>query len=137
MAAQEGASVIAWQAELEVGDPELDAQHRKLVGLVNAVYAAHVGASTEELVTALHALISATAEHFMYEEGLMARSGYAQSSAHSEHHSALLAQMHRFSDALTVGHYDGNSAKALAFLDGWLASHIRSFDRDLARHLSA
>jgi hemerythrin len=128
--------MIAWQSELEVGDAELDTQHKRLVGLVNSVYAAHVGASTEELVTALHALIDATAEHFMYEEHLMAKIGYPNAAEHGEHHSALLAQMHRFSDALTVGRYDGNSGKALAFLDGWLTSHTRSFDRDLARHLA-
>lgn len=128
--------MIVWQAQLELGNPELDAQHKRLVGLVNSVYAAHVGASTEELVTAFHALIDATAEHFMYEEQLMAKSAYPHAKEHGEHHSALLAQMHRFSDALTVGRYAGNSAKALSFLDGWLTSHVRSFDRELARHLS-
>lgn len=125
--------MIAWDERLECGHPVLDSQHKALVDRANRLIEAHRSGSQDQLLADLRALIDTTAEHFVYEEQVMAETNYGKTALHSEHHSQALAQLNRFSDRMLRGHKIGDSS-VLVFLKGWLEKH-NDFDRDFAAHL--
>jgi hemerythrin-like metal-binding protein len=129
--------MIHWEATLALGHEELDTQHRELLRLANQLLAAHQGRTAQDLPAAIRALINYSAEHFLYEERLMAESGYAKAELHSEHHGIVLSRLHRFSEGL-LRHDGAQTGERVAqFLKNWIVSHLTCFDRDLARHLAA
>jgi hemerythrin len=130
----ERSTVIQWEAKLALGHEELDTQHRELLRLANQVLAAHQAG--RELPQAIRALINFSAEHFLYEERLMAESGYAKTDLHSEHHGIVLSRLHRFCEGLLRQGGVPAGENVAQFLQNWVVSHLTCFDRDLAHHLA-
>jgi hemerythrin HHE cation binding domain-containing protein len=60
-------SPLAWNVGFALGHPELDAQHRRLVVLINDVISAVEQKAHEKVPDLLNALASAAAEHFQAE----------------------------------------------------------------------
>ncbi len=60
-------SPLAWNIGFALGHPELDAQHRQLVVLINDVISAVEQKALEKLPALMNALAAAAAEHFQAE----------------------------------------------------------------------
>lgn len=119
-------------ASVDLGVPEMDAEHREQVLWMNRLGAAIArGASAEEIAVDLDALIGYLEAHFMSEQAMMREHGYPAFREHRIAHDeaiallALLRERHAARDA-------GALEELLSALSGWLVGHIHSADRDLA-----
>ena len=121
---------IEWQDSYSLGDAEIDAQHRTLFGLVNALLAATEKSHLTDAVANLH---EHTRDHFKHEEALMCNSGYPGLQAHVEQHNTLLAKLENASEL--IANYSLNVANLESFLAAWLIKHMETLDASLVNHL--
>ena len=121
---------INWSPALSVGIPTIDAQHQKLVALVNTLYEAmSAGKGNDVIGHVIQELTEYTRTHFSYEEGLFAMHGYPNAEAHIAEHKALLADVAELHARFKRG--EKISAVSVGtFLKNWLAKHIQGADRD-------
>jgi hemerythrin len=105
-----------------------------MVNASNRLYAALRAGLRESALAQLRELTAITTEHFVFEELLMAQTSYPNALAHTEHHSEALAELERFFHrALREDLRD--PYEVLAFLRGWLDSHLLTFDREFVQFL--
>jgi hemerythrin len=116
---------------MEVGQAVIDADHRRLVDLINGVEAALVAESCthRELKASLEALHGYTREHFEREESLMSSVRYADLPGHRVHHRALRRQLVELTAAFErVKAQDdvsqGDRGRLIHLLREWLLSHV-------------
>jgi hemerythrin len=126
---------MEWQQRLEVGHPQIDADHRTLVDALNQLHAAvDQGKDKEEVVRTLNFLRDYTVTHFSAEEALMLKHGYPKASMHLAAHSDLLMQVSDF-----IANYRAGTIvsipEMLTFLEAWLIEHIQVKDKELGGFL--
>ena len=136
--AQENASgrnvALAWSPRLMVGEPSIDAQHQRLVGLFNDLNdALHNGSSPDRIAKVLNELLEYTQFHFAHEADLMRRSGYPETKQHLAMHDDLVAKAVAYRQRFERGEAIG--ADLVRFVREWLTEHILKSDRKLADHL--
>lgn len=122
-------TLMAWSAELELGLPLIDAQHRVLVDLANALHEG-IDAAAHDLLRireTLESLIDYVHSHFLMEEALCRRLGYPQSELREEEHSGLTDTLAELLARIEGREPVGDAA--LAFLKDWLVHHICVVDR--------
>ncbi len=127
--------LITWEQRLELGNAELDAEHRKLVDLVNQLAKGIVEKmSRESYESLLDQLLAQAQAHFAHEEALMARNAYPLAEEHRSEHQRLVRdfQEHR----KKFGRTGDPSVSLLYFFDQWLTRHIVGLDRDLIAFLA-
>ena len=123
---------LAWTENLSVGVFNLDAQHKRLIELVNQLHDAMVaGQGRTVLQPILNGLVKYTATHFASEEKYMEQTEYTETNAHkSEHHKftrAVLDFKQRYDTGQTM-----LTVEVMMFLKSWLVSHIQGSDRKYA-----
>lgn len=122
---------IEWTEELELGHAEIDAQHRRIVEILNCLHAAaakhRAGAAENALLDELVRLVD---EHFRTEEAMMRSARYAGYETHREAHEILRHSVVDLRDSLFREHAS-ISLKTLNFLKRWLYDHMRHTDCDL------
>jgi hemerythrin-like metal-binding protein len=116
---------------MSVGVPEIDADHKTLVGLINNLH--HAIGDDEEYATlgsVLKALEDYAAHHFAREERMMEAAAYPAIGNHVAAHQNLAAQVlelkHRYDHDRTAV----RAKDCLSFLNKWLVEHICSTDMD-------
>ena len=121
---------IVWTAALEIGHPEIDADHRAMVSLLNQVQTASRRSDLREVRSMLRALESLTRDHFAREERLMRDIRYEMAARHQKEHIRLFDEIRAQIDDLNDGI---TSAVAIAqFIRRWLMDHVETSDRLLA-----
>ena len=74
--------LMEWNEKLAVGVALLDADHHKMVGMINDLYdAIKTGNSKEVLGLILDRLVNYTRFHFSHEEQFFARTNYPEAAA--------------------------------------------------------
>jgi hemerythrin len=131
----DGMADMQWGPALELGHPQIDADHRSLVETLNRLRAAlHQDPGQEEIQAVLVFLRDYAVSHFATEEGLMLQHGFPGAPAHFAAHADLVMQM---SDL--VADFRSGEARLtetlLAFLESWLVEHIQGMDRELGGFL--
>jgi hemerythrin-like metal-binding protein len=121
--------------DLQLRHEALDHHHKEMFEVAHRLYGAQRAGEKEAVLAHLHKLLSASAEHFVFEEHLMAQTRYPDAALHAEHHGEILAQLERFFDRALAGNLDG-AEDVLAFVTGWLTSHLLTFDRSLAEFMA-
>ena len=125
-----------WSADLSVGNPMMDEDHRHLVLLVNELdHAVRTGRRAETRFDILHDVVLFSGQHFCREERLMRQSGYPGMSEHKRAHDALIRDLREFVRAFEGGEID-ISADTVTWLKTWVSGHILGADRALAAYLS-
>lgn len=130
-------ALLVWNPGWETGDPEIDRQHRTLLGHIEKLFQALVlRQEPGEVAKALAFLSGYVDEHFRMEEELMELSAYPDLGRHRVIHNDLRAQVAELvekqaKDPAAV------SDQVIEFLSDWLLSHIDGHDRALAAHLRA
>ncbi len=126
-----------WTDDLYTGSRMIDGDHRKLISLVNALFATmESGRCDERMSKAMNDLIAYTGEHFGREETEMAGIQYVAALAHKSEHTKLLRQLIELKEMLDAGGIINIPAVA-DFLSQWLRDHILTADMKLARALKA
>ncbi len=127
--------IFPWDDNFNTGLPTIDAQHRKLVRLLNDL-AGHVAFQADELM--LDRLFDALAEyavyHFESEEAIWR--AYLLDDVgeitHRQTHASFVDDVVRMRQGLASRPWLEVAEETLGFLARWLASHILETDRYMA-----
>jgi hemerythrin-like metal-binding protein len=126
--------LIQWDESLSVGVEKLDAQHRRLAEMANALYEAVTAGNSREIVAELVArLTDYLREHFATEEGFMAAHGYPGAEGHKEQHAFFTRNVFDF-EVAALDSYTPFAA-TFEFLRAWLADHTLDADKRLGAFL--
>jgi hemerythrin-like metal-binding protein len=126
---------IAWSSSLEVGVRVIDAQHMRLVAMINNLHDAVLfGGGRREAIRILEELLGYTQHHFAMEERLMEQHAYPGLSVHRREHATLAAGVQEFQRRYESGGTQ-DSQELQEFLRGWLVHHLMGPDRHLGAFL--
>jgi hemerythrin-like metal-binding protein len=121
--------LFVWNSSFETGVSEMDAQHVKLVGMVNDLYRAMRQQKAKEVMNGIvDGLISYTAKHFKDEEAVMERASYPDIAKHKEIHVSLVNKVLEVQKNLHSGQ-GAVGMDLLNFLKDWLVKHIKGTDK--------
>lgn len=130
-----------WDESFLTGIPEVDAQHRRLVGLINnlddlLVHRSDDSAAAVDAVS--RELTEYTRYHFEAEESFMAQIGVdpRHVGPHRAAHQRFIAELAQMGEAVGKAKLDA-CEKILRFLTHWLAHHILGTDQAMARQIVA
>jgi hemerythrin-like metal-binding protein len=122
---------------LQIGYGDIDAQHKRLVELVNQLDdAMRAGKGREVVGKVLTDLVEYTVFHFAFEERLMDQYGIASTAAHKGEHKKLVADVGAFKTKFENGSA-AVTTELMSFLRDWLSNHILRTDKALAKELLA
>lgn len=128
-------SLIEWKPEYNLGVPDVDHEHRELVGLINALHdrlqRGRDAPVVLEFLGELYAMISA---HFALEERVMRDAGYDEYQDHKNDHERLLDDIRDLMDDFEDGlHVDIDEFSGR--LEHWFSEHFRTKDARLHRKI--
>jgi hemerythrin len=131
---------IAWTDNLLVGDETIDADHRRLIELINELDAAAAAAPIDcrRAGRALDGLAAFTAEHFAREEALQRAVGLPGRDAHRQKHRMMLQRLDALSDHFRRSDDDVRATMVRGLADPigtWLADHIAKSDVKLRAYV--
>ncbi|WP_319471228.1 bacteriohemerythrin [uncultured Pseudodesulfovibrio sp.] len=122
--------MIDWTDVLDIGLPEIDRQHRKLISLSNSlIQAMTIGKGKNVLSEFFEELKAYTVYHFHDEEKYMQDIGYPQFEQHRKAHGELIRQVDDFRTGLMAGEVTPD--QALDFINGWIINHIMNMDSQI------
>jgi len=122
-------ALIAWDDSLSVNIQLIDRQHRKLVDMINELFAAlRAGRGNEMLAPILDSLVSYTCQHFAEEERMMEAHGYPGLADQQSAHRQLVQRVSEFQQKLRQGQ-ETFSSDLFNFLKSWLLQHIKEEDK--------
>ncbi len=136
------AEYIAWNATFSVGEPLLDAQHKKLIGIINnladcqrlKLNSPEAGAQSEARKTfheALAKMFEYTQVHFATEEAHMRKIGFVGINEHHSEHASFIEKLGEFSILAAEGEMD--MVMVHRYLKTWLFEHILTSDMQYCR----
>ena len=127
--------LIEWKDEFSVGVPDVDHEHRQLVGLINELHAALSAKDPDftvmDFLGEIYAHVSA---HFALEEKIMRERNYDQFEDHKRDHERLLDELRDIMDNYEENAYFSD-AEFAAHVEHWFSEHFRTRDARLHRHL--
>ncbi|MEI7596451.1 MAG: bacteriohemerythrin [Bacteroidota bacterium] len=129
-AAKSTDKLMTWSdSDFSVKVEEIDAQHKKLVDLINDLYSAfQKGQAKNILGDILNELINYTANHFATEEKYFAQFAYPEAEIHIDLHKKLVESVLAFKADFETGKATV-SYDLMNFLKDWLVGHIQGTDR--------
>jgi hemerythrin len=122
---------IQWSPSFSVGQPILDADHRKLIDILNQIYDAWTSgdSSTIELGKLFDDLLDYTDVHFSREEAKLSSRDYDDLDRHHAAHERLRELVHAFRSRHLAGQQADTMTEEMAkFLKSWLVNHILEED---------
>jgi hemerythrin len=129
-------SLIRWKEEYSVKVPEIDEQHKRLIGLMNQLAdAMSVGKGRDVLNAVLAELMNYTEYHFEAEEKLFRDYGYPEHERHSQAHDELRTKARELKAAFDRGETK-LSVDVMLFLSNWLNRHILDEDKRYESYLA-
>ena len=129
--------LMNWNPKMSVGVQMLDADHQKLVGMVNDLYdGIQGGHGKESLGKILDELIGYTKVHFGHEEKFFAQTNYPDSAAHKKLHDDLCKQVLDVQAKFKSGATATLSLEVMNFLKNWLVNHIQGEDKKYGPYLN-
>ncbi len=132
---REKSQYVTWKDVYSVGIEAIDADHQKLLHLVNQFQTAVYYRTGEEFEQeALDELVNYTKTHFKREEQLLIEHDYPELEAHIVEHQSMLKQV----DDL-MSSYSEDRRKTMQqgadFLRNWLINHINGTDQEYSQFL--
>jgi hemerythrin len=129
--------VFRWTSSLEIGVPEIDAQHRSLFERADQFATAVQVKRPMDRLEELFAFLAAYAlEHFAAEERYMREVGYPQLPRHIQEHAQFKRQL---ASLVPQWSMEGDSQALLmallGFLKSWLPEHIAGSDQRIGEYV--
>ena len=116
---------LTWHNELDTGIEVIDAQHRRIVELINRLHEIQ-GQDRKAVGVVIEELIDYTASHFAFEESLMEEAGYQFGRAHKRIHDLFVKRVYDCRARYAAGEDIAGELQEL--LSRWLFSHIKEED---------
>jgi len=131
-----------WTQCFETGLPTVDAQHQKLVDVINRfgnLLMESKDSSIDEIETVFGELASYAQYHFQEEEALMVEAELNPSyiEEHRNEHAKFIRDVTSWHDTLSADNRERDDKALLDFLTNWLAYHILGSDQLMACLMSA
>ena len=124
--------IIEWRKDFETGVPDVDHEHRELVGLINALGdQVEARASRQQIQKFLGEVFARIAAHFALEESIMRKHGYDEYEDHKAEHERLLDEIR---DIMDEAEADYSSALSTTVAE-WFINHFKSKDARLHKKL--
>lgn len=128
--------MASWSADLELGNPTMDDDHKQLVMLVNELqYSVDTNRRRDVIRAQLEDLMTVADRHFCHEERMMRQAGYPEFRRHKKIHDDLTRDLHTLMRQIASGEGEFTHT-TVEWLKGWVGSHIRGEDRQLAQFLA-
>jgi len=128
--------LFTWNDSYSVGVMDIDAQHKRLVELVNELHdAMSLGKGRDTVGKTLDGLIDYTRTHFAFEEKLMAVHTYPAAAQHKIEHESLTRQVVELQGKFLTGQATV-TLTVMKFLKDWLSNHILSVDKKFGAYLN-
>ena len=126
--------LIPFTDEMLLAIPEIDAQHRHFVGLLNQLYhAVTIASPASEVEEIIQSLVGYAVFHFTTEEALMTKFSFPQIAEHKQIHLELKATLLSKIDAYHEKGAD-ELMGILDFLEDWLVRHLELEDSKYAAY---
>ncbi len=127
-------TLVTWSKDLEFGVPHIDDEHRRLMDLVNRVYAAVKSEQDGKILTAaFEELRRYASQHFREEEEHMARIGFPGADVHRREHQVFIARLDGLAESFRTNKGAGG-IDVISLLGSWWQNHIRNSDAAVARY---
>lgn len=118
-----------WDKELDVGVEAMNAQHQKLIGLMEEIYQLNSqGAPKAEIEQALDVMAAFAVRHFEDEEAYMQSVGFPTLEAHRQLHINLRTELTQQITDFKQKDVPTLTETFMVFLKFWLSTHIRGID---------
>jgi len=128
--------IVEWKDRLSIGVPEIDAEHRYLIALVNNLFEKYHSNKLEaNLAKVFVHLINYTNKHFKNEESLMRAAGYPFLEEHKRQHEILEDTTSDLAEMFLSGEQN-ISLDTVKFLKNWVIDHVLLEDKKLAAFLA-
>ena len=122
---------ISWNPAFETGHARIDAEHRRLVAILNDLAeAVETGRGEAVLAAVLTRLQQYCSHHFANEEAYMEEVGYEHIDHHRKLHTHLAETVAAYRHRLETGERI-RPIEILNFLSDWLVNHIQKEDRKI------
>jgi len=129
---------MVWNDRIGVGVEDVDADHKKLIAMINELYDAILaGSGRKKLSALLDRLVDYTRYHFAREEELFARTGYPDAAAHKQQHEEMAKWINTAWHRYRNSNIAAPSFEVMNYLKDWLFDHILGSDRKFAPHMKA
>ncbi|MBU1425092.1 MAG: hemerythrin family protein [Gammaproteobacteria bacterium] len=93
---------LEWKDGLSVYIPEIDAEHREFIRLINGLNEAIIGRMDVEIVKkCMHAILDDAIRHFAHEEDLFREWGYPETDEHAIKHIQVVQALNEI-----MGHFE-------------------------------
>lgn len=131
--------LMQWSDKMSVGVPELDADHKQLIRIINQLTA---DADSDERQTAvrqsLFGLLRYAEYHFAREEGVLAACRYPDLEEHKAEHRDFIVQISELNRRFDSDPEDSAALvneTLLNFLQDWLNHHVLIADKAYRTHV--
>jgi hemerythrin len=115
---------FTWQSSYSVGNKELDAQHQKLIEMINHLHdAMKAGRGSTELSAIFIDMANYTQSHFSAEERILSANTYPSLGKQKIEHNAFTKKLLEYQEQYRQGKM-AMSIEVLNFLKDWLTNHI-------------
>ena len=129
-------AIFDFDAEFRLGIPEVDAEHARLVEMLNQVHTLIAEGRRAEAQTYFQQTLSLyVIDHFTHEEAFMQRIGFPGLEAHQQIHANFKKSFQEL-QPLIAGYDDDAFRKALSDAYSWILTHIGKTDRRYAQFLA-
>lgn len=119
---------ITWSEGYSVGIKEIDAQHKKLIELINGLYGLYVEKNEKDIGKIIKEIKEYTIYHFSAEEKLFRENKYDGARAHIKLHEDFIQEFNDMVKDYTKMPSVLN-IRILTFLQKWLTNHILKEDK--------
>ncbi len=126
---------IEWQEKYRIGIDEIDEQHKRLFKLFNDINdIENLNVLSDEVVSALFAIINYAKLHFSCEEDYMERINYTLIEEHKKEHSEFRKKAIELCDRaerqkVTI------PKDIIDFLGSWIEEHIIKSDAKISKYV--
>jgi len=124
-----------WLPKVLLESPELDDDHQRLLGRVNALIAAIASKAPANVRSALSELHSETEAHFAREETMMLEAQYPRLKQHCARHQRLLRELRTLRFALDASRRLRLPLVPMNYIRRWFVTHVAVEDRMVASYL--
>ena len=127
---------LKWSEKMSVGVPALDADHKKMVDLINGLSKTmNEGGSVDEVCQAINALVDYARYHFEMEERLLRLTRYPGIEDHMETHRKMTAQITAYADRFNENPEAFRVIELYDMMSRWLMQHILREDKKYHEHM--
>jgi hemerythrin len=121
---------------LEIGNPLVDEQHRRLISVVNDLLSVRRQTRPEQIMSTFDFFRYYMVKHLFDEEGLQIHYGYPGYAAHRARHDEFKIMLRDFAVELKENGPGGNFAdRVAADIGGWFMNHVLTEDAKLVHYI--